>query len=82
MYGVPSFVNVVVVVGTMLKGLWLCLDVSRWLRMCLDVVVVVGGGGSGDGGGSSRDHSGEGAGGAGGDDDADDRCCGFRGGGW
>ena len=37
MYGVLSFVNVVMVVGTMLKG----------LRMCLDVVVVVGGGGSG-----------------------------------
>ena len=67
MYGVPSFVNVVVVVGTMLKG----------LQMCLDAVVVVGGGGSGDGGGGSGDHSGEGAGRAGGDDDADDRCCGF-----
>ena len=37
MYGVPSFVNVIVVVGMMLKG----------LQMCLDVVVVVGGGGSG-----------------------------------
>ena len=37
MYGVPSFVNVVVVVGMMLKG----------LRMCLDAVVVVGGGGGG-----------------------------------
>ena len=37
MYGVPSFVNVIVVVGMMLKGLW----------MCLDVVVVVGGGGGG-----------------------------------
>ena len=67
MYGVPSFVNVVVVVGTMLKG----------LRMCLDTVVVVGGGGSGDGGGGSGDRSGEGAGRAGGDDNADDRRCGF-----
>ena len=47
MYGVLSFVNVVVVVGTMLKGSRSRLDVSRWLRMCLDMVVVVCGGGSG-----------------------------------
>ena len=82
MYGVPSFVNVVMVVGTMLKGSRSRLDVSRWLWMCLDAVVVVGGGGSGDGGGGSGDCSGEGAGGAGGDDDADDCRCGFQGGGW